>query len=303
MTLDADRYPRTDDEVAAFVIGLGVPGIIDVHTHLMPPRLQQAVWRYFDQLDDPAWPITYRHGPDELVAQLAGLGVVGHTALAYAHKEGMAATLNDYTLGLAERHAQIIATFTFHAEETAAQDVADALARGGTMAKIHLQVGKFDTLDPRLTAAWTQLEQRAVPVVIHAGAVYGVDGGEEFCGVDPIARLLDAHPDLVLVVAHLGAPDFGDFLRFAERTPGLYLDTAMNLTEPPFLGAFPSEGLERLAGIADRLLFGSDFPTIPHDFVAQVTGLAQLELDEQALRGLLHDNAAALLSRVRDTAI
>ncbi len=40
----------------------GIPGIIDLHTHFMPPQVMRKVWAYFDQagpLTGRAWPIAY----------------------------------------------------------------------------------------------------------------------------------------------------------------------------------------------------------------------------------------------------
>lgn len=290
-----DDWPTSDSEVAPFVQSLGLPGIIDFHVHALPPRLQEAVWGYFDGLEDPPWPITYRHDEHTRLATLAELGVIAHTALAYGHKPGVAAWCNDHTLRLADDHPQVIPTFTFHAEDDAADYVADAIARGGKVAKVHLQVGRFSTTDSRLDEVWPQLAAAGIPAVIHASAVYGVDGGDDYCGPDAIRALLERHPDVTVIVAHLGMPDAADFLRLAEATPTMRLDVTMTLTDPPYGMAYPPELLGGLSAIHDRVLFGSDFPSIPHRYHAQVRGLSALELDTAGLRRVLHDNAAALL--------
>jgi predicted TIM-barrel fold metal-dependent hydrolase len=58
---------------------------------------------------------------------------------------------------------------------------------------------------------------------------------------------------------------------------------------------FTDRQLEERAALWTQLLFGSDFPSIPHDLAAQVRGLAVLGLDELAWRSVLHDAAADLL--------
>jgi hypothetical protein len=142
----------------AFVRGLGCRDLIDVHVHLLPHRLQEAVWAYFDRLDDPPWPVTYRDDEATRLATLRDLGVVAHTALAYAHKPGVAAWCNEHTLAAAETHPQVVPTFTFHPEDGVETYVDAAIARGGRIAKVHLQVGRFHTTDPRLTPVWARLE-------------------------------------------------------------------------------------------------------------------------------------------------
>ena len=80
----------TDDDLPGLAADLGLPGIFDVHTHFMPERMQAAVWAHFDELVDPSWPIHYRLDEGERVARLAKLGITRYTALAYAHRPGVA---------------------------------------------------------------------------------------------------------------------------------------------------------------------------------------------------------------------
>lgn len=287
-------WPETDAEIPAFVRALDLPGIVDIHVHALPPRLQEAVWTYFDGLEDPPWPVTYRADEATRLTTLRELGVIAHTALAYGHKPGVAAWCNEHTLALADEHPQVIPTFTLHAEDEAAGYVEAAIERGGAVAKVHLQVGRFHTTDPRLQEVWPQLVAARVPALIHATAVYGVDGGEAYCGPDAIRALLDRY-DLTVVVAHLGMPDAEAFLTLAEEDERVWLDTSMTLTDPPYAQAYPVDLLPRLAALHERLLFGSDYPTIPHRYAAQVRGVAQLELSAPQLRGLFHDNARRLL--------
>jgi hypothetical protein len=84
----------------------------------------------------------------------------------------------------------VVPSFTFYPEPAVDADVERALAEGGVVAKVHLQVGKFEANDPRLDPAWAALAAHRVPVVLHTGAVPDGSGGEEFCGVRHVARLL-----------------------------------------------------------------------------------------------------------------
>lgn len=258
----------------------------------MPERIQEAIWRHFDEQGD--WPVAYRLGEADRLERLRALGVVRHTALAYAHRPGVARWLNTHTLGLAAEHPQVLPTFTFYPEPDAPEYVAEALAAGGRCAKVHLQVGKFDACDPLLDEAWGQVERAGAPVVLHAGAVADGSGGEEWCGVGPVRRLLERHPGLVLIVAHLGMPDFDGFFGLAAEVPSLRFDTAMALVPSMILRQVPARMGERLAALEDRVLFGSDFPTIPSPVVDQVRAAAGLGLGPGFARRVLWDNAAEL---------
>ena len=40
--------PASDADVPRFLGELGVPGIVDAHTHFLPERMLAKVWAYFD---------------------------------------------------------------------------------------------------------------------------------------------------------------------------------------------------------------------------------------------------------------
>lgn len=282
-----------DEEIPGFLAALAIPGIVDAHVHFLPDNLQQAVWRWFDRLSPP-WPVTYRTSAAERLSFLANVGVRHHTALAYAHRPGMLPFLNDHTLGLAAAVPAVIPTFTIYPEPGVAAETARCLAAGGRCVKVHLQVGGFDAVDPQLDDAWAQLADAGTPIVLHAGAVADGSGNEEWCGPEPVRRLLARFPSLRLVIAHMGAPDQDAFVEIAEAHPGVWLDTAMIFTDPPYLGSSPHHLLDRLDALGDRVVFGSDFPTIPHQLAAQVSGLASLGLGEDWLRGVLWHNGVRL---------
>jgi predicted TIM-barrel fold metal-dependent hydrolase len=238
--------------------------------------------------------VTYRTSADDRLATLARLGVRHHTALAYPHRPGMLRFLNDHTLALAAAVQAVIPTFTIYPEPAVAAETARCLAAGGRAVKVHLQVGGFDATDPLLDDAWSALQERGTPVILHAGAVADGSGNEQWCGRAPVSRLLGRFPELRLVIAHLGAPDYDAFVALAEQHPGVWLDTAMVFTDPPYLGPAPRHLVDRLAALRDRIVFGSDFPTIPHALAAQVSGLAELGLGDDWLRAVLWHNGLRL---------
>lgn len=297
---DAPPLPVDDAAVPAFLAGLGLAGLVDIHVHAMPDRLQAAVWRYFDGLDDPPWPIHLRADAETRLAHLAATGVVAHTALAYAHQPGMLPWLNGYTLDLADAHDQVVPTFTIFPDDDVDEEVDRALGRGARVCKVHTQVGRYHLSDPRLTATWERLAARGVLVLAHVTAVYGVDGGANFCGIDTLADLLDDHPDLRVVIAHLGNPEIDDAIALAAQAPDtVLLEPSMALHDGSVLQqSFTDARLARLADRWEQLVFGSDFPSIPHDLAAQVRGLARLDLGADQWRAVLHDTAVARLAAV-----
>lgn len=281
---------------------LGLPGLIDIHTHFMPPQVTAKVRAQFDQagpLIGRPWPLHYRDTDDVLVETLRSLGVRRFTALSYAHRPGMADWLNEWAAGFAERVPEALVCGTFYPEESASAYV-EARLDAVEVFKIHVQVGAFSPLDPLLDDAWGQVAEAGTPVVLHAGSgpVPGADTGP-----GPVAALLARHPRLRLVIAHMGAPEYAEFVALAQGHERVALDTTMAFTDffTEMGGDFPADLMAPLRdlGLAGKVLLGSDFPNIPYPYLHQLEALERLELGEDWLRAVCHDNAAGLLDGAR----
>ena len=97
------------------------------------------------------------------------MGVRVFSALAYAHRPGMAADLNAWTLDFARRTPGCLPSATFYPEPGVEATCAAALDAGARVFKVHLQVGGFLRTDPQLRPVWGLLAEAGVPVVVHAG--------------------------------------------------------------------------------------------------------------------------------------
>jgi uncharacterized protein len=135
--------------------------------------------------------------------------------------------------------------------------------------------------------------------VVHCG--HGPIPGE-FTGLDVFEQVLARHPRLVAVLAHAGSPDHSAALDLVERYPRVHIDTTM--VGVPFNTAdqrLPADWTARLAGVADRVAFGTDFPNIPYDYAVQVDTIASWaavddRLGDGFLRAVLHDTPRRLLA-------
>ncbi|AZM54234.1 amidohydrolase [Streptomyces sp. WAC 01529] len=282
-------------EVRAFWGRLGVPGLIDVHTHFMPDRVLRKVWAYFDAYaagGGVEWPISYRHEEERRVELLGEFGVRAFTSMIYPHKAGMAKWLNDWADDFARRTPGCLRTATFFPEPGVEGYVRDAVESGARVFKAHVQVGGYDPNDELLDPVWGLLAEAGIPVVTHCGS--GPEPGEH-TGPAVMARLLARHPRLRLVVAHMGMPEYADFLALAERYEEVRLDTTMAFTDfSEGLMPFPKEESGRLVELGERILLGSDFPNIPYAYVHQLEALERLGLGDEWLRAVLYGNGARL---------
>lgn len=286
----------SDASVPGWVSRLGVPGLYDVHVHFLPPPVMTRVWEQFDTagpLIGRPWPITYRGSDTERVEQLRALGVRRFSALPYAHRPGIAEYLNEWAAQLAADVPECLSSATFYPEPDAAAYVAARLEQGTEIFKAHVQVGDFDVRDPLLDKVWGLLADAGTPIVLHAGSGPVPNA---HTGPGPVRDVLRRHPRLTVVIAHMGAPEYTEFLDLAECFERVHLDTTMAFTDFfEDMAAYPRELLPRLSDLGEKVLLGSDFPNIPYPYAHQLEALERLGLGDQWLRRVCWDNAHALI--------
>jgi predicted TIM-barrel fold metal-dependent hydrolase len=273
--------------------------LVDVHVHFMPQNVLDKVWAYFDRVRESGvdWYIHYRTDEDARLTALRELGVVAFAPLVYPHKPDMAQWLNEWVADFAARVPEAIQTGTFYAEPGADVYVRKALEGGARCFTSHIQVGGYDPRDELLDGVWGQLVEAGVPVVVHGG-----DGPYpgEFTGLGIFAEVLRRHPSLTAVIAHAGMPDYSGALDLVGRYRNVHVDTTM--VGVPFserMVPLPQDWGARIAGLADRVVLGSDFPNIPYPYEVQLDAIRSWGLDAAAEQAILHDNGARLLQLSR----
>jgi len=292
----------TDADVQGWWQRLGLPGLVDLHTHFLPERMLRRVWAHFDEvgpLIGRPWPIRYRWDQESRLTHLRHMGVRRFTALTYAHRPGMASDLTDFALALSAAEPDCVPSATFFPESGVLDQVRSALDRGARVFKVHAQVGGFDLREHVLDEVWGVLADASIPVVVHVGS--GPVPRAGVTGPDKLEGVLRRHPQLIAVVAHLGAPEYAEFLTLAERYPRVHLDTTMVFTD--FFeetAPFPADLLSRLASLPERLVLGSDFPNIPYPYAHQLEALERLRdreprFDDDWLRAVCWFNGQRLI--------
>ena len=271
--------------------------VVDAHVHLFPPGVFAALWRWFET---HAWPIRYPWQADEALAFLARQNVEAVFGLHYSHVPGMARALNGFMAELAARAPQVIPFGTvLPGEPEAVRIVEEALDDFGFAGlKLHAHVQRTAPDDPRLDPIFEAVAERGRVVVFHAGrepasAAYRFDT-HGLCGIEPVRRLVARHPRLKLVVPHLGQDQWREFVALCRDSENLYLDTTMAV------GGYLTEDVPTAADllpVADRILFGTDFPNLPYPWARERVWLESLGLPEPALEGILRGNALRLVGR------
>jgi predicted TIM-barrel fold metal-dependent hydrolase len=263
--------------------------VIDVHTHLHPPRLSAAVRRWFAANSE--WDIDHPEEPAEVARILFENGVEQFAFCSYAHKTGMARDLNAWLTQTArELGPRAHPVCTVHLDDAdPLDDARTALDDGCIGMKIHEDVQQLRIDDPRFTPILALLERREAFVLVHAGPIPW--SSDTNAAPERIARVLDRHPTLRITVAHLGTPDTRAYFALEKTYPNLFTDTTMALVHPDLLAPVdPSE----VEAAHRMILYGSDYPNIPYPYAREREGIEALGLSEAAAQAILRENALRL---------
>jgi uncharacterized protein len=283
--------PALDDEEGAR-LPEALPPVIDAHVHLFPDRIFEAIWRWFEA---HAWPVRYRVYAAEVARFLLSRGVSRVVALHYAHRPGMARSLNHFIASLCQDEPRILGLATvFPGEPGAGEILAEAFAMGLRGVKMHCHVQCIAPDDEAMHEVYAACARAGKPLVVHAGRepkspAYKCDP-HALCSADRVSRVLSDHPGLKLCVPHLGADEFDAYERLLERHDNLWLDTTMAMAD-----YFAIEAPVRLLRCRpDRVLYGTDFPMLPYAWDRELKQLIAHKLPERDLAALLGENAARL---------
>src|SRR5574341_215210 len=143
--------------------------------------------------------------------------------------------------------------------------------------------------DARMYPLYARAQELGLPVLVHTGS--SVFKGARIKYADPL--LLDDvaidFPDLVILLAHAGRPFwYEQAFWMARRHPNVHLELS-GLPGKKLLDYLP-----RLESIADKVVYGSDWPGNP-DLRRNVEAIRELPISQEAKQAILYDNAARIL--------
>jgi len=251
--------------------------IIDFHVHLFPDRFFDAIWRFF--AENYNWDIRHKLYYRECIEFLRERGV-GHIAYSnYAHRKGVARILNDWNLRVVEEIPDLYCFAAYHPDdgEDATEMAAELLEHPKILGfKLQLLVQRFYPHDERLFPLYERILAKKKRVLFHVGTG---PVGNRWVGVAHFRKLLDVFPDLRCNVAHMGGPEFREFMDLLDDHPGLYLDTSFAfIPDFPFKFDLDVSYLERYR---DRILYGSDFPNLLFPREGEINQLLSLNLSRE----------------------
>ncbi len=276
--------------------------VIDIHIHVQPiemmkPAALEMVKRTRPDFADierfSADPVAFLKFLDRVGVERAGLisyvspDVIGYTA-------EVSDWIARYCAAAPERLIAFGSVHPKYATDAAAE--VDRLAKIGIRAlKVHPSHQLFapnayrDGLGP-LAAVYERAQALGMPVMIHTGT--SIFPGARNAYAQPLLAddLGVDYPELVVILAHGGRPLWMDEVFFlVRRHSNMYMDIS-GIPPQRLLEYFP-----RLEEIADKVLFGTDWPGpgVP-EVRGNIEKFLALPLSEAARQKIVYDNAARL---------
>lgn len=214
------------------------------------------------------------------------------------HAEELRA-VDEWICAVGAAHPEVLPFVTVNPAVLSSTAAADHIAtmadgHGARGLKLHTIALRAFPAEPALATTFAVCAERGLPVVAHCGPDRH---GAGWALPSAFAPVLERHPDLRLVLAHLGGAAWRDAADIAAAFPSVRFDLSEIAS---WCGRAPGAPTrDELGGLiravdAERVLLGSDFPWYePGDVIAAVEELPGLGAAER--EAIFGGNAAALL--------
>lgn len=116
----------------------------------------------------------------------------------------------------------------------------------------------FHPTDDRAWPLYKEAEKRGLPILFHQGATFPRKAPLKFANPIQLEDIALRHPDLKIVIAHLGHPWVEETIVMIRKQPNMYADIS-----GLFGRKWQAYNTLRLAyeyGVTNKLMFGTDYP-------------------------------------------
>ena len=274
--------------------------ITDAHIHVQPwwelrPEVLEVMTRGRDDVDDLQ---RIMKSPEHLLRRLDADGIERAVLVNYPSPDLMGFThrvnayVAEYCAAAPERLVPMGGVHPRFAQDAAAE-VRRAVEAGVRALKIHpphmaVEPNAYLHGLDALRAIYEEAQRLRLPVMIHTGT--SIFPGARSRNGEPMAvdDVAVDFPDLTIVIAHGGRPLWMDQAFFlVRRFPQVYMDVS-SIPPRAILKYFP-----RLAEVADKVLYGSDWPAPGvRSMATNLRDFRSLDLPPEALTKMLETNPA-----------
>lgn len=275
--------------------------VIDFHIHYIRREMLNATWLEYLAEMNPEYHADIEHfadHPEVLTAYLDSQGVESAVILPECAPatSGHIPTEEVITYCRGQERLFPFASINPNMHSNTASRLEGYVKEGGVRGlKLHPSYQFFYPNEARLYPLYERAQEFRIPIIFHIGSSIFKGTRLKYCDPVYLDDIAVDFPDLTIVMAHSGRGFWYDACFFLSR---LHENVYMDITGLPpsrLLTYFPE-----LEKNADKVIFGSDWPTMPKGIRENITAIQSLSLNEGALEAILYGNASRILARRRD---
>ena len=249
--------------------------LVDCHVNVFEAHQTTPLWAELSQTARPGG-VPLAADPDTVVAAMADADRAIVFSLRYGDSIGVDGD-DEVTARLVAKDPSKFVGFA--AVDPRRADAMDLLVHA--IEDLGLAGAKFGPIyngvaltDPRMAGVLAYLEANDLPLTLHMGTTFGRNAPIRLgrpLDVDEIAR---RHPDLKIVMAHMGHPWYEECIVVARKNPNVYCEVSALYYRPWQYWNILICAQEYLITERDKIFFGTDFPfTTVADSVAGLKGV------------------------------
>jgi predicted TIM-barrel fold metal-dependent hydrolase len=276
--------------------------IIDFHTHIFAPRINENRGNYIDR--DPCFAALYSNKKaklataEELIESMDrdGVDISVVVNIGWSSHE-LCVETNDYILESVSRYPDRLVGFCAVQPNSTNETLKEVerCVKGGAkgIGELRPDTQQIDLNDEKVTGPFAEaLLKHSLILLVHASEPAGHQyPGKGTVTPETLYPFIATYPDITVVCAHWGGglPFYELMPEVRKALKNTYYDTAAS----PFLYS-PRiyRQISRLVG-AEKILFGSDYPLLSQERLIKEIRASDLSEDEKGL--VLSENARNLL--------
>ncbi len=188
------------------------------------------------------------------------------------------------------RRVRLVANLNPHLHHPATAELERQLDLGAVALKLHPVHGGFPLNERSLYKAYALCEERGIPVVVHFGTSIYPGSSNRYVDAAQLNDVVDDFRDLKLVLAHGGrgwAHEVAGVLALGRPNVWIEISGLPPRRLPEYFARFD------LARLAERFIFGTDWPGVP-GIRANAQAVVDLGFGRELLETVFYRNALAV---------
>ncbi len=270
--------------------------VIDFHIHYIKKELLNPTWltylesinpEFFDKMDE------FSQNPELVVNHLKSEGVRYAVILPECAPATSGYVPTEEVINYCRGHEMLIpfASINPNVHEDIAERLEEYVRIGGVKGlKLHPSYQFFYPNEARLYPLYQKAQELRIPIIFHIGTSIFKGTRLKYCDPIYLDDVAVDFPDLKIIMAHSGRGFwYEDCFSLSRLHKNLYMDIT-GLPPQNLLRYFPE-----LEKNSEKVVFGSDWPTMPTSIRSNIEAIKQLPLSEKAIESILYKNAQRIL--------